>query len=60
MIVATTEGIPYTSIHLRADTYQTAVGVLGLFLLLVGIYLGFDLGKNRKYSARRTQTVPGG
>jgi hypothetical protein len=47
MIVGTTEGVPYTSIHVRGDTLQIAVGVVGLFLSLVGIYIGFEIGKKK-------------
>jgi hypothetical protein len=47
MIVGATEGVPYTSIHVRNDTLQIAVGVIGLFLSLVGVYIGFEIGKKK-------------
>jgi hypothetical protein len=47
MIVGTTEGVPYTSIHVRGDTIQITVGVIGLFLCLVGVYIGFEIGKKK-------------
>ena len=32
MIVGATEGVPYTSIHVRGESVQIAIGVLGLVL----------------------------
>jgi hypothetical protein len=48
MISAVTEGIPYTSIKIRGDFAQDAVGALGLFLAVAGVFLGFSIGKTRK------------
>jgi hypothetical protein len=48
MIVGATEGVPYTSLHVRGETFQMAVGGLGLLLALVGVYLGFQIGKRKK------------
>jgi len=48
MISAATEGFPYTSIHIRGDLAQDALGALGLFLAVVGVVLGFSFGKKRK------------
>jgi hypothetical protein len=48
MTSAATEGFPYTSIHIRGELPQDAVGALGLFLA-VGVVLGFSFGgKKRK------------
>lgn len=48
MIVAATEGVPYTSIHVRGDSVQIAIGVLGLVLAAIGVYIGFEIGKKKK------------
>jgi len=48
MISAATEGIPYTSIHIRGELLQDSVGAFGLFLAVVGVVLGFSSGKKRK------------
>jgi hypothetical protein len=48
MISAATEGFPYTSIHIRGDLAQDALGALGLFLAVVGVVLGFSFVKKRK------------
>lgn len=48
MIVGTTEGIPYTSIHVRNESIQIVIGVVGLLLCLVGVYIGFEMGKKKK------------
>jgi hypothetical protein len=48
MISAATEGIPYTSIHIRGELLQDAVGAFGLFLAVVGVVVGFSVGKKRK------------
>ena len=48
MIVGATEDVPYTSLHVRGETFQLAVGALGLFLALLGVYIGFHIGKKKK------------
>ena len=48
MISAATEGVPYTSIHIRNELWQDAIGGLGLFLAMLGVYLGFAIGKAKK------------
>ena len=48
MISAATEGFPYTSIYIRGEYSQDAVGALGLLLAVVGVVLGFSFGKKRK------------
>lgn len=48
MIVGATEGVPYTSIHVRGKSVQIAVGVLGLVLAAIGVYIGFEIGKKKK------------
>jgi hypothetical protein len=48
MISAATEGLPYTSIHIRGELLQNAVGALGFLLAVVGVILGFSSGKTRK------------
>ena len=48
MIVGATEGVPYTSIHVRGESLQIAVGVLGLVLAAIGVYIGFEIGKKKK------------
>jgi len=48
MIVGATEGVPYTSLHVRGESFQMAVGGLGLVLALLGIYIGFQIGKKKK------------
>jgi hypothetical protein len=47
MIAAATEGFPFTSIHIRDEFWQDAIGGLGLFLALLGVYLGFAVGKTK-------------
>ena len=42
MIVGATEGVPYTSIHVRGESVQIAIGVVGLVLAAIGVYVGFD------------------
>jgi hypothetical protein len=41
MIAAAGEGFPYTF-------WQDAIGGLGLFLAMLGIYLSFSIGKTKK------------
>ena len=48
MIVGATEGVPYTSIHVRGESFQIAIGVLGLVLASIGVYVGFEIGKKKK------------
>ena len=48
LIVGTTEGVPYTSIHVRGEFLQVTVGMIGLVLAVVGMYLGFRIGKRRR------------
>jgi hypothetical protein len=48
MIVGATEGVPYTSIHVRGESVQIAIGVLGLVLAAIGVYVGFEIGKKKK------------
>jgi hypothetical protein len=45
---AATEGIPYTSIHIRGDLAQDVVGGLGLLLAVFGVYYGFSIGQTKK------------
>jgi hypothetical protein len=45
------EGFPFTSIHLRDEFWQDAIGGLDLFLALLGVYLGFAVGKTKGNSA---------
>ena len=47
MIAAATEGFPFTSIHIRDEFSQDAIGGLGLFLALLGVCLGFAVGKTK-------------
>jgi hypothetical protein len=47
MIAAATEGFPYTSIHIREELWPDAIGGLGLFLAMLGVYLGFAVGKTK-------------
>jgi hypothetical protein len=42
-----TEGVPYTSVPIRGETFQNAVLGLGLFLALLGVYSGFHIGKRK-------------
>jgi hypothetical protein len=44
MILAVAEGVPYTSIAIRNEFWQDAIGSIGLFLALLGVYLGFSRG----------------
>jgi putative Mn2+ efflux pump MntP len=48
MIVGATEGVPYTSIHVRGETTQIIIGVAGLVLASIGVYIGFEIGKKKK------------
>ncbi|MBV8743566.1 MAG: hypothetical protein JO134_00840 [Xanthobacteraceae bacterium] len=48
MIVGATEGVPYTSIHVRGESVQVAIGVLGFVLAAIGVYIGFGIGKKKK------------
>jgi hypothetical protein len=48
MISGATEGVPYTSVHIRGETFQNAVLGLGLFLALLGVYIGFRFRKEKK------------
>src|SRR5215831_12856662 len=48
MISAATEGVPYTSIHIRGDWAQDIVGVIGFILAAFGTYYGFSLGQAKK------------
>jgi hypothetical protein len=48
MIVGATEGVPYTSIHVRGELLQIAIGVVGLVLSVIGVYIGFEIGKKKK------------
>ena len=47
MISGATEGVPYTSVHLRGETLQNAVLGLGLFLAVLGVYIGFRFRKKK-------------
>jgi hypothetical protein len=55
MVSATTEGIPYTSIHIRGRLMEDAVGGLGLVLTVVGIYAGFSIGHASRRQRDRWQ-----
>jgi hypothetical protein len=48
MISGATEGVPFTSVHIRGETSQNAVLGLGLFLAVLGVYSGFRIGKKKK------------
>jgi putative Mn2+ efflux pump MntP len=48
MIVGVTEGVPFTSFPVRDEMLQLAIGAVGLFLALLGVYIGFRIGKRRK------------
>jgi len=48
MISGATEGVPYTSVHISGETFQNAVLGLGLFLAVLGVYIGFRIGKKKK------------
>jgi hypothetical protein len=48
MIAASTEGFPYTSIHVRSEFWQEVFGALGLFLAVLGVYVGFAIGATKK------------
>ena len=48
MIAGATEGVPYTSIHIRGDLAQDIVGFIGLFLAIFGTYYGFAIGKTKR------------
>jgi len=48
MIVGATEGVPYTSLHVRGETFQMVIGGLGVFLAVLGVYIGFHLGKKKR------------
>jgi preprotein translocase subunit SecF len=47
MISGATEGVPYTSVHIRGETFQNAVLGLGLFLAVLGVYIGFRFRKKK-------------
>jgi hypothetical protein len=47
MISAATEGFPDTSIHIRNEFWQDAIGGIGLFLAMFGVYLGFSIGNTK-------------
>jgi hypothetical protein len=48
MIAALGEGFPFTSVRIRNEVTQEAVGAFGLLLAMIGVYLGFSFGvKNR-------------
>jgi hypothetical protein len=47
MISGATEGVPYTSVHIRGETFQNAVLGLGVFLTVLGVYIGFRFRKNK-------------
>jgi hypothetical protein len=47
MISAVAEGVPYTSIAIRNEFWQETIGSLGLFLAMLGGYLGFSVGKTK-------------
>lgn len=47
MISGATEGVPYTSVHIRGETFQNAVLGLGFFLAVLGVYIGFRFRKNK-------------
>jgi hypothetical protein len=48
IISAATEGFPYTSIHIMGELAQNAVGILGVILAAVGVFVGFSTGKTRE------------
>jgi hypothetical protein len=48
MIIGATEGVPYTSIHVHGESFQIAIGALGLVLAGIGVYIGFEIGKKKK------------
>jgi hypothetical protein len=48
MISAATEGFPYTSIHIRNELAQDAIGALGLALAVFGTYYGFAIGQTKR------------
>ena len=48
MISGATEGVPYTSVHIKGETFQNAVLGLGLFLAVLGVYIGFRFRKEKK------------
>jgi hypothetical protein len=49
MISAATEGVPYTSIHIRGDLAQDVAGGLGFLLAVFGVYYGFAIGQKKKH-----------
>jgi hypothetical protein len=48
MISGATEGVPYTSMHIRGETFQNAILGLGLFLAVLGVYSGFRFRNNKQ------------
>ena len=51
MIAAATEGFPFTSMHIRDEFWQDAIGGLGLFLALLGVYWASQSEKQKGNSA---------
>jgi hypothetical protein len=47
MISGATEGVPFTSMHIRGETFQNTVLGLGVFLAVLGVYSGFRFRKNK-------------
>lgn len=47
MISGATEGVPFTSVHIRGEIFENAVLGLGLFLAVLGVYSGFRIGKKK-------------
>jgi hypothetical protein len=47
MISGATEGVPFTSLHIRGETFENAVLGLGFFLAVLGGYIGFRIGKKK-------------
>jgi hypothetical protein len=48
MISSATEGVPFTSVHIRGETFQNTVLSLGLVLAMLGVYIVFKIGKKKK------------
>ena len=47
MISGATEGVPYTSMHIRGETFQNVILGLGGFLTALGVYTGFRFRKKK-------------
>jgi hypothetical protein len=47
MISAATEGVPFTSIHIRSALAEQVVGATGFLLAAFGTYYGFALGQTK-------------